>query len=216
MEAICNNRPLPWIKVMLIVEQMFHKECKLHKCKADFFCLHCQDYPICVKCIAGGFHLGHPHLRVFICTHKNAVQVEDVQKLLDVSGIHTLRNNGRDVIYLRNRRPITAERNGSVGTCLSCNFRFPSSSVEAQYCSIICKEVGLNLEKEKEGEEKQPELIEENVTRPKEEETREERTQNQETRSPSTSPFMLQQQQPCTNFRKRRRKMLRPIRAPFF
>uniref|UniRef100_A0ACD5YRH5 Uncharacterized protein n=2 Tax=Avena sativa TaxID=4498 RepID=A0ACD5YRH5_AVESA len=108
----------------------FHEHAK--KNEKNICCLDCCT-SICPHCVAA--HRVHRLLQVRRYVYHDVVRLEDLEKLIDCSGVQSYTINSSKVVFLK-KRPQNRQFKGSGNICTSCD---RSLQEPYFYCSMDCK-----------------------------------------------------------------------------
>ncbi|XP_038694228.1 uncharacterized protein At3g50808-like [Tripterygium wilfordii] len=174
------------------------------------YCPDCKNGAFCCFCRSSR-HKDHPVIQIRRLSYHDVVRVDEIQKVLDITGVQTYVINSARVLFL-NERP-QPKSNSSKGVSHVCEICGRGLLDLLRFCSLGCKLVGIKKSKggatfmlseknvEEEGTAAKGRRRRLLLTSSKEEELRE------EIRYSSSTP-------PPTHTNSRRRKGI-PHRAPF-
>uniref|UniRef100_A0A453NGY6 B box-type domain-containing protein n=1 Tax=Aegilops tauschii subsp. strangulata TaxID=200361 RepID=A0A453NGY6_AEGTS len=108
----------------------FHEHAK--KNEKNICCLDCCT-SICPHCVST--HRVHRLLQVRRYVYHDVVRLEDLEKLIDCSGVQSYTINSSKVVFLK-KRPQNRQFKGSGNICTSCD---RSLQEPYFYCSLDCK-----------------------------------------------------------------------------
>ncbi|KAH7445448.1 hypothetical protein KP509_01G009800 [Ceratopteris richardii] len=122
---------------------------QFHKNEKNHFCIDCMDGPLCSHGLISS-HGNHRTLQVRRASHADGVRVDNLSKLLDISGIQTyIINNNRIVFLLRQAKgKLAAKLHGGVFVARHCQICGRLLSDLVKFCSIKCKLLGIRRQQE--------------------------------------------------------------------
>ncbi|KAH7444082.1 hypothetical protein KP509_02G063700 [Ceratopteris richardii] len=140
----------PWLENFLSCS--YFDPCTQHqfnKNEKNHFCIDCNEGPLCSRGLASS-HSKHRTLQVRKASHADGVRVENISKLLDISGIQTyIINNHRIVFLLRQAKgKLAAKLDGTSTVSRHCQICGRLLSDLVKFCSIKCKLLGIRRQQE--------------------------------------------------------------------
>ncbi|XP_042507099.1 protein RGF1 INDUCIBLE TRANSCRIPTION FACTOR 1-like [Macadamia integrifolia] len=120
--------------------------CSLGK-GCNFYCSDCLGNPFCKSCKPT--HEGHSILQIRKTSRRDSIHIEDLNYLLDISGIQRVMINGAKAIYLKpkskNQHNGSGRRNNSSSEnrCECCTAKLLQGNY--RFCSLYCKSFNANV-----------------------------------------------------------------------
>ncbi|XP_058086476.1 protein RGF1 INDUCIBLE TRANSCRIPTION FACTOR 1-like [Magnolia sinica] len=151
-----------WLKVMLSTN--FSNVCILHshtrRHEFNYFCINCST-SICSLCLVE--HSEHKYLQIRKYIYCHVVNLRDIRKLFDCSGVQTFTSNGRKVVFLK-EKPTSQTKIHTSNTMTDCVCE--RSLQDSLYCSLACKVLATSSDRENENKPTPPSSpnVEENTT----------------------------------------------------
>ncbi|CAK9199385.1 unnamed protein product [Sphagnum troendelagicum] len=135
---------VPWLGPLLRTE--FFGHCRNHnstgKLQRNHFCLDCHAAALCPQGLAEN-HKNHLSLQIRKASHRDAVRVLDIQKLLDVSSIQAYTINSSKILFLHSRPPQKLQSFKAGGLRFNCETCHRSIADPVSFCSINCKRLAM-------------------------------------------------------------------------
>lgn len=111
-----------------------------HKSERNFFCVQCDGQSLCQLCVHKNHSgPGHDVVQIRRSSYHDAVRVNEISRLLDLSNIQVYVINGAKIVFL-NGRPQARLVKGAAHYCETCNRTLTDAS---RFCSIGCKLAAL-------------------------------------------------------------------------
>mmetsp|Transcript_40373 Transcript_40373/g.48944 ORF Transcript_40373/g.48944 Transcript_40373/m.48944 type:complete len:364 (+) Transcript_40373:195-1286(+) len=124
-----------WLDTLLNVS--FFDSCQQHlshkKNECNIYCIDCCAAGICQHCLPS--HAGHQLLQVRRYVYHDVVRLQDIDQLVDCTGVQTYLINNARVIFLK-QRPQSRPTKGAENLCETCRrgLQHPFT-----LCSVACK-----------------------------------------------------------------------------
>ncbi|PIA42538.1 hypothetical protein AQUCO_02000173v1 [Aquilegia coerulea] len=135
-----NDLGVPWLKPM--IKANYYIPCEVHadmsKSECNMFCVDCMGNPFCSHCLV--HHKDHHIVKIRRYEEHNIINVNEVQKYMDISGVQTCSINCEKSVYL-NDTPLRKFKSGTK-TCKNCSQRV---HYRFRFCSLRCKIERRNL-----------------------------------------------------------------------
>ncbi|KAL0283490.1 UNVERIFIED_CONTAM: hypothetical protein Sangu_2887200 [Sesamum angustifolium] len=107
--VVCSGRnPELWLESWLHTPFYDGEKCETHILKYNtIFCAVCMGSPVCEtcwKCRHSKLHQGHLTLQVCSSSGRAAIDIQEIRKYIDVSGIQLYKINDKDIVFLKPNR----------------------------------------------------------------------------------------------------------------
>ncbi|XVF46800.1 hypothetical protein PTKIN_Ptkin03bG0057500 [Pterospermum kingtungense] len=136
----------PWLESLL--STAFFTICPRHRDtprnECNMYCLDCMNDPFCFYCRSSR-HKDHLVIQIRRSSYHDVVRVDEIQKVLDTSGVQTYVINSARVVFLNERpQPKTiSSSSSSKGVSHLCEICNRSLLDPFRFCSLGCKLVGV-------------------------------------------------------------------------
>ncbi|KAM5584306.1 protein RGF1 INDUCIBLE TRANSCRIPTION FACTOR 1 [Rosa sericea] len=130
-----------WLESLL--STAFFSICPAHRdaprSECNMYCLDCHNGAFCFYCRSSR-HKDHQVIQIRRSSYHDVVRVNEIQKVLDITGVQTYVINSARVLFLNERPQPKTSVKGSSHICEICG---RSLLDPFRFCSLGCKLVGL-------------------------------------------------------------------------
>lgn len=139
----------PWLESLLLTA--FFTICPRHRDtprnECNMYCLDCMNDAFCFYCRSSR-HKDHLVIQIRRSSYHDVVRVDEIQKVLDISGVQTYVINSARVLFLNERPQPKASGGGgssssSKGVSHLCEICNRNLLDPFRFCSLGCKLVGI-------------------------------------------------------------------------
>ncbi|KAL0407285.1 UNVERIFIED_CONTAM: hypothetical protein Slati_4042400 [Sesamum latifolium] len=139
--VMCSGGNPEWLESWLQTPFYVGEKCETHILKYNtIFCAVCMGSPICDTCWRwqhSKLHQGHLILQVCSSSGRAAIDIQEIRKYIDVSGIQVYKINGKDILFLNPNWHGSQDHHEHGPKCQTCRRRIKDSNYH--FCSIACK-----------------------------------------------------------------------------
>lgn len=129
-----------WLDSLLSTS--FFSVCHIHgdaaRSECNMYCLDCNGAAFCFYCRSSR-HKDHSVIQIRRSSYHDVVRVNEIQRVLDISGVQTYVINSARVLFL-NERPQPKSNKGVSHICEICGRSLLDTF---RFCSLGCKLVGI-------------------------------------------------------------------------
>ncbi|KAK4426330.1 hypothetical protein Salat_1401500 [Sesamum alatum] len=156
--VICSGGKPEWLESWLKTPFYGGRKCKTHMNQYNtIFCAVCMGSPVCETCWQkhhSKLHQGHVVLQVCSCSGRAAIDIQEMKKYMDASGIQVYKINGKDIFFLNPIPKRAKDHHHHDPKCQTCKRKIKDSNY--LFCSIACKNYMSTMEYKMEILEEQP------------------------------------------------------------